>query len=163
MTSSRTAEVEEEEAAMVEAPLLGNVQRSCSESGTLVTSATSAAAARAALLSPSDVHILPLIDRSERTVLVRGGGSDPQDATASDSGEDVEVSAAEEAAVKVGYLDYLEDEFFGELDDGEWDDEDEEDDDDELPSAFLEQLAKLKAREEERKDRSKGPGVGNEI
>ena len=163
VTSSRTAEVEEEE-AMVEAPLLGNVQRSCSESGTLVTSATSAAAARAALLSPSDVHILPLIDRSERTVLVRGGGSDPQDATASDSGEDVEVSAAEEAAVKVGYLDYLEDEFFGELDDGEWEDEDEEEeDDDELPSAFLEQLAKLKAREEERKDRSKGPGVGNEI
>ena len=47
------------------------------------------------------------------------------------------------------------------MDDGEW--EEEDDDDDELPSAFLEQLAKLKAREEERKDRSKGPGVGNEI
>ena len=102
--------------AVVRAALLGDVRRRNTKSACLASRAD-ATSARAALTSTETVHRIPLYPVADGTVEAAAASSSPADTLVS-----AETAAAEEVAVKVGYLDYMEDEFF-DLDD---DDEEEE-------------------------------------
>ena len=147
--------------ARVRAPLLGTEQRRNCEADALFVSAHPLHM-RAALTSSQAVHAVAL-QTSARDVAASDAAAvarrDEGASRAEDGG--VEVDTGEEAAVKVGYLDFMEDEFF-DMDDDDDDDEYEEEDDEDaaLPSDFWANVARLQTAEE---DRSRGPGVGNEI
>ena len=137
----------------LEAPLLGTVQRRCTEAPSLVAHAA-ADAIREALLAETAVHAVALL----------GAESLVSSEAAPAAGAGVEVDASEEAAVMLGYLDYMEDEFFADDEEDEaWDEDDEDDDEGDgiISADFFAKMAQLRAKEEEM--RSSGPGAGNEI
>ena len=134
-------------AKVVHAPLLGDVRRRNSHAPALAALAD-VDDFRAALTSKSTVHRVALAPVS--------GASADAVAALTDADEEMvsaETAAAEEVAVKVGYLDYMEDEFFDLGDDEEEDDDDEEEEDDDavaMSSDFLANLAALRGLEEGR-------------
>jgi hypothetical protein len=143
---------------LVSAPLLGDVRRRSTRSAALEANAP-AEVVRTALTSQSAVHAVALSEAAE-------GGASAEAAVATATGARdgeaaVEVDASEEVAVRIGYLDHVEDEFWRSDEDEDWMEDDDEDDDEAGPSSeFWEQWARLRTEQE---DRSQGPGVGNEI
>ena len=137
--SNRTAQV------LLEAPLLGDPRRRNCEAPALRFRAPEGAI-RSALRSAAAVHTVSL-----GAAPAAAATAEPEIANnfAAAAGGAVAVDEAEEFAVRSGYLEHMEDEFFGvdgeeDEDDGE---DDDKDDDGEMTEDFWAQFAQMPGAE----------------